>query len=927
MAEFRILNEQLGVQTHSNPVTSPKGTLTAGDNWEAVRDNVYRKPRGREVFGSGLPSANILQFLEYKNRLFVHMSDYSLWYDSDGAGTFAQVTGTFKGPDAASLIKDLEQNGNLYLCTETGLKKLDELGGTAVDAGLPQGLDSDLRLVTGTILEGSGTGVVGHSVAYRHLWTVYDANNNKIFGAPSDRAQIDNTTGSAKAVSYRLTIPNEITASHTLEVYRTSITTGSSTDLVVPPEDFQLVYQAKPSSAEISAGYMVVTDTLPEGFRGAELYTNTTQEGIANSNTRPPKAASITKYKNFTFFGNIESLQRLYFNLVSIANLTAGVSTLTVTDGTHTLALGCVADVADRTISSVANASGLCEITTSVAHGYSNGDYVRFLDVTGVNFPGAVNEKVFEVTVTAADKFKINLAWNASYTATAGTVDFYEDIGSSPRFIISGSATVSVAIDATARSIIRTVNQAVNNAWWYGYYISGYDDIVGKMVLTADEVGTDEFWCTANNSAFGDSFTPAMPFDSNDHTYKSINDQFSNGLQWSKAGEPEHVPLVNIDRVGSADDPILAVVGLRDSLFIIKKKDGVYRLTGENAQGFSIDEFDGTVECIQKNSIAKGQNAIFMMSALGYSKISDVGVEVIGRANEFKDLIPRFSTNYATDGYGWFYEQEKSYFIATHEATTSTSNDLVKVYNTFSSAWMSRRHGVYTNDPYVKLGRVIDGLMYTAAITGNQVFQERKTYTADDFAAPSITNSITAIDTVLKRITLGTNVSIPEDSVIRQGSAELRVTDVISSSVVELSTVNNLTTAAITIVPGIVSELVYQTVFCDLPDYEKQFTKLVVFFDDDETSISRFEMATSTDLVREETLTQIFEGEYGYGLTKWGKVWGTPTALDRMATYIPEEHSRGAYIKIGFIHRKPFEQCSVCGFSLLFDAVDTRLET
>jgi hypothetical protein len=989
MAEYRVLHEKLGVSTHGNPLTLNPSTLRVGKNFECVRDGIYRKPRGRDSYGSGIPNQTIKQFLEYKNRLFIHLDNNSLYYDSNGTGTFSLKSSSISDPESGYKIKFVEQNGNLYITTFDGVKKLDSLTGSLTSAGMPQGEDFDLRLVTGTWFDNNKI------VAYRCLYSTYDINGNKMFGAPSERQDIENTSGGTKQVSLRVSLPDDVTTSHYLEIYRTSIVASGS----IPPEDFQLVYQAKPTSAEIAQGYMVVTDASPEGFRGLELYTNPTQEGIENANTRPPKASSITKYKTFTFFANTESIQRLYFNLINSDDLLAGTSTLTISNGTSTLTLGCAADVVDSTVSLVADAAGLAEIQTTAAHGLATGDYVRFLDVTGAGgFPELVNEKIFEITKTANDKFTFGEAWSAGYTATAGTVDFYEDVGSTPRFIISNTGSVGVDVDLTARSIIRTINLCTGNPGWIGYYISGYDDVVGKMLITSQNIGDSEFYLNVGRVEDKALYTSPIPFSSSvsgtsssgglikittslahglstgdnvlisdvtgtteangtwsvvvvDATsftltgstyvhawisgglvrpkdYKSVNDNFANAVMWSKPGEPEHVPLINIQKVGSADDPILAVVGLKDSLFIIKKKDGIFRLTGETASSFVIDEFDGTVECLQKNSIAKGQNAIFMMSSLGFVKISDIGVEVVGRDNEFKDLIASASTNFETDGYGWFYEEEKSYFIATHTNLSSTSNDRVLVYNTFTNAWTQREHGVYTNDRYINLGRVINGYLYTAATSGPYVYKERKSFSTTDFASPSISVNITSIDSATNQIVVSSNLVIPDGSLITQGAATARILDTINSATYEVNTVANLVVGAITITPGIVSTLKYQSLHCGMPEYEKQGSKIVLFFDNDETDVGDLILRTATDLDRISIDTHLFDSTTLWGKFKWGLgQWGTPSSTDRMATYLPEEHTRFTYLDLEVVHERPREQLALCGFSVLVDPVDTRLDT
>ena len=861
MPEYRSLNEKTGISIHGNNLTLPPGSAVELKNWKCVRDNVYTKVRGRAAYGSGLPSQNIVQLLSYTDRLITHMGNDTIYYDSDGSGTFTQITGSYAVPETGYKIKGLELEGNHYITTSNGIYKSDALGSQYIATGAPKGLSFDLRIVDSTNWLSTG-----NQVSYRIVWSIEDANGNIVEGAPSERQEITNSSGADRAVELRIYIPTDVTVSYFCKVYRsTQVTT-------TPPEDYQLVYQANPTSAEITAGVLTFEDILADDWRGESLYTNTTQEGIAQSNERPPLANSITYFKGYTFYGNIENRHRLFTALISTANLTSGTSTVTFSNGTDTIVLGCyvfslavgttisncadngaglirvttstnhglttgdciniagvlgtteangdwVVTVIDVTnidlqgstftnaytsgglidlrinnlgngVSGAAdNGSGLVRITTSNNHGLTTGDYVRIYDVVGTTEANGT----WEVTSISATTFDLVGSTFANAYTSGGAVDLYEDYGTTPRFILYKSAnqgTDAQNIAKTAQSIVRTINLIATNTYWNAYYNSTASDPVGKMEFTAQSLGADAFYLTANSTDTGSNFSPTMPTSGTD--YVSLNDDFQHAVMWSKEEQTEAVPLVNIKKLASADDPVLAVVGLRDSLFAIKKKDGVYRLTGESPSSWNWDEFDGTVECIQQNSIVKGENAIYMMSNSGYVKISDVGVEVIGRDTEKDDLKPINNTDFDINGYGWYYESEKAYKISTYLNQDSTSNDILKEYNVFTGSWSQRKYGVYTNDTNVSAGLVVLDNEYTAPLTGNGLLKERKAVATTDYSLPDISNTITAIDTTDKTITLGTNIVIHNDALIKQGALFRVVTSYDTSSQLTLSSVTGL---------------------------------------------------------------------------------------------------------------------------------------
>ena len=238
MAEFRVLNNRTGIMTHGNPITLDPGTAITCINFECTRDNVYTKVRGRDAYGSGLPSVNISNMLEFKDRLFAHMSNNTIYYDSDGAGTFTQVADadggtTYGAPDSSTLINGVELQGNYYFTTSTGIKKLDGLGNTTRDAGVPKAITFDLRIVdvTGNWFS------TAKIVSYRIVFTIEDANGNLVIGAPSERRDISNSSGGDRFLEVKIYIPSSITANHKLRVYRTTEEDAS------PPENYQLCYE------------------------------------------------------------------------------------------------------------------------------------------------------------------------------------------------------------------------------------------------------------------------------------------------------------------------------------------------------------------------------------------------------------------------------------------------------------------------------------------------------------------------------------------------------------------------------------------------------------------------------------------------------------------------------------------------------------
>lgn len=915
MAEHRAIHEKIGKYTHGNPISFPTGAAKEVENFEAIRDNVYRICRGRNNYGENLPAQDIKQIMEYKKRVHLHMGNDTIYYDSNGTGLFALLGTTLIQPDATTLMHELEFAGNMYFTTSSGVKLFDTLGGAALDAGEPRGLSCDVRLTTGSTWLANA-----YAVSYRHVWTYIDANNNKTTGSPSERTDISNSTGGSRSVTLGIYIPAGITTSHMLEVYRSTSVTPIT---VTPPEDYQLCYTVKPTAGQLTAKYLEFEDLLPDGFKGLTLYTNTTQEGLAQANENPPLCKAIDKYRGFVFFADVIGLSRLYTAMIATTNLTAATSTIKINDGTHSLTFGCVTEIAAKTaIATAAYAVpgpylGMVELQTSVAHTMATGDYVHVTEINGT----VEANGIWEIVVTAADKMiLVTCVYVHAWAASANNVVAqYEDYNAAPRFIKFTTGTTAQNIDNTARSFVKCINLASTNSWWYAYYTSSVSDPPGKIMITGRDQDNVQFYLIANSAATGSGFSPQIPTAGT--TYISSSSAFTNGLMFCKEQQAEHVPLVNILYVGSQNDKILRIIGLKDSLIIVKENDGIWRLTGTNPSNFLVTELDGTCKCLQKESVYKGDNAVFMMSNQGKVKISDAGVEVIGRDNEYLDLKPTKNTSFSTTGYGWYYPTEKNYYLSTMKDETSTTFDTVSVYNTFTQGWTDRKYGVTTNDTQIRAAKVIDDVCYYAPLTGNKLLKERKSFTTADFRTPDISCTIINVDLVTNQITLAAAITITKGARLVQGAFSSVVTSVIDTVNFLVVDAASFINGAATIYPGIISRIKYHQCHCNMPDISKDFKELVLLFDDAETNIENIELIIYTDLVKAASTATNMQGTvFVWGMPDWGMYWLNTTVTDKWRTLFPADYSTGSYCYLEVQHTNADSQVALCGYTVEFDA-------
>ena len=367
-------------------------------------------------------------------------------------------------------------------------------------------------------------------------------------------------TGTANA-EITITIPSNIDSDYFVQVYRTRVFTatdiqtlgGSAGIPVIPDDEMRLVYEAFPTSTEISADKIVFLDISPEALvqNNTNLYTNPeTGEGLIAANEQPPFAKDINRFKNVVFYANTRTKQRLStFQLLGVTNINAG-DKITITDISNSDTYTFVSGVKEAT-----------EITCTVASGLTTGWYFSIYSandnthytpyyvkdngaVTVPSITGAIpiridilssdtdllvaqktlntlNTLIYDFIVTwkttsASPIIKItNILEGITTDATKGTVSPFtvtvvtqgngED-SASKKVLLSTLASAAQAIAETAQSLVRVINKTSN--FVNGYYISGENNPPGQINLQEISLSPNPFYIMSSNSAVGLSFNP-----------------------------------------------------------------------------------------------------------------------------------------------------------------------------------------------------------------------------------------------------------------------------------------------------------------------------------------------------------------------------------------------------------------------------------
>lgn len=493
------------------------------------------------------------------------------------------------------------------------------------------------------------------------------------------------------------------------------------------------------------------------------------------------------------------------------------------------------------------------------------------------------------------------------------------ETASSGEFKVTTGGTASENIDATARSLISVINRYATNTLVYAYYLSGYNDLPGQILIEERGIGGSAFVAISSR---GSAFSPTIP--SAGTTYTSSNETKKNRLYISKQQQPEAVPLLNYIDIGSADADGLRVIALRDSAFILKE-DGIYRMTGESISDFRVALFDNTTTLVAEDTAVAFNNQVFCFADQGVVAISDAGVQIMSRQIEADLLQLATITNFSTIAWACAYESDRKYILALPSASTDTYPTILYVYNAITSTWT-------TWDRSMSCGLVIsrDNKLYmgSALSTSKYVYQERKTYgitdNADEEVAITIVSSAGTTITVASTtgLSVGWQVAQFSGSTLQRSSKITSITDA-----THLVVDDNLTWAAgaATVYAPIEEEVTYAPVHGGNPGIMKHFNYFSAMFSNAE--FDELTMTFTSDLsVSESSVMLQPQREGPWGLFPWGQVaWGGAQArLQPIPTLVPLEKSRCQWLNISLSHSQALSKFALTGISLWFEMMSAR---
>lgn len=552
-----------GLFAQPNTFTLPDGAMEEARNVVINDDNILQKIRGfYEYYDAGVDIVNATFFYQQK---LIGVFSNKIGYFAD-SGAEPNVTGTLSvrggHPVAVSspmISRNIEQNGNLYFTSDSGVLKLDAYNGDVWQAGTPGGLDC-----RGAFLPKNGPIPGDSQIAYRVCFGREDANGNLLLGAPSDIVPLTNvllrdqpwSRNGANLVTVVTTVAHNLVSGMQITVTASTgthpVTLGSYTITVVNATTYTFTNVGSTDSGHVLS-YKVsraalITSSIPDDINlvSQNYFIQIYRTTESNSDTASPSAdfklvEQITldsvslSSRVFTYEDNTDSVlltnaTELYTNPNSReGELQANLRPPYCTDMALFQNYVFYADCTTRHILNID------VIDTS---GIANNDYLevkvdatirRYVARSGVGNQTSQSEAItnasgnLSITYTAhgfsnGDKVFISYVVGGSlavgeYTVSnaalntfeigvaysAVTYLFFEGVsnGTYPIFQFDKtSGSVGTQLRRTAQGIIKAINRDLPSLV-YGNYVSGIDDTPGKIRISAEDF-TGTIYLAAN---------------------------------------------------------------------------------------------------------------------------------------------------------------------------------------------------------------------------------------------------------------------------------------------------------------------------------------------------------------------------------------------------------------------------------------------
>lgn len=900
-----------GLYRGQNPLSAmPEGALLVAENAVLQPDGVIQPRRGLDAltttFGSSGDRATAMT--AYLAQVFARTSANKLVGTSGGSFTDYTGSAVVGVPSGASRNRFEEAGGALFLTSSTGVLKLDGLSSTLTSAG--QLKATSMGFVSLTNTAALNWLPDNSAVAYRYMISKTDNQGRLIRGTASGRLVVTNSAGASRYPTVEVLLPQGISTEHTIQLFRSAATASASDE---PSDEVNLVYEVKPSSAEVAARTMNIADVVPDNLRGAALYTNATQEGIAQANEPPPLAQDICLFRDCLFLANTTGKHRQILELLSVGGtLGVAVGDRIVIGGNSFVAAAAVNTALNEfaVVTSGSPSQNIRQTAESLVYVIN-----KSLNVVGIYayYLSTPDERPGKMLIEERTIGGSAFAFAASAHATA-----WNPIAPTSKLINSASL---VRAGSTVTATTTTT---------HGFTIGQSVNLSAAVPNAAFPVGVKVVVSTPTASSFtyteaGSAGSSSVAYDAAPITELSEAERGKNRVYVSKAGEYEAFPIGNWLPVGDGQE-ISRVVPLRDSVMVFKP-DGVFRITGD-AGAFGVSLLDPTVAILAPDTAAPIANQVMAWTNQGVVMASDAGVQVISPPVDLDLQLQALPSNKVANvalAWGIGYETERLYLLWTPAANGDLEAQRVWVYSLAARGWT--RWGIPTKHGVVEPSTDRLWLAYSGSAgmfsAPNTLQRERKERTVFDYIDQKV-KSVTLTSASGASVVVSSSSGVSIGQILYRSNGSLSVASEITNIVG-----NTLTVAdsglnwgspggALDIHVAIDFRVDYAPVVGEGPSSRKQFREVQLLLGD--SAFSDVKLVARSD---------VQQSEAPHTVPGPGRIFETAdsffeTTQKTLRIGVRRQAQRATQLWLSLQKKIGFERLVVRGIAVVFNAGSTR---
>ncbi len=285
----------------SNPTVSISATTTsASPTLTFISDaDLANFFVGQLLNGSGIPASTTVLSVHPSSQVVIYLTNLT-------AGSAVIVVTANTGIAVGQLVSGVGIRAGSRVLSISGTSITLDQSVIETVTGQTVTFSSDNTVTMSANATASASAVTialsdGSQIAYRLLWGLVDENKAVKVGAPSSFTAITNNTGGSRDVQAVATIPEGISTDNFYQLYRSAQT---PTQNITPADQMQLVLQGNPSSMDIAAGFITLTDQTPDSLKGEALYTGSDVEGILEADYPPPVCVDMCSFRGFLIYAN-----------------------------------------------------------------------------------------------------------------------------------------------------------------------------------------------------------------------------------------------------------------------------------------------------------------------------------------------------------------------------------------------------------------------------------------------------------------------------------------------------------------------------------------------------------------------------------------------------------------------------------------------